>query len=255
MMIVLICRHPWRVCRCDGETLSHQSVLLTEALEALAIKPEGVYLDGTFGRGGHAAEILKRLNDQGRLLAMDQDPQAVETAKQRFADDPRFEIVHANFESLTEVVCARGLDKKIDGILLDLGVSSPQLDDGSRGFSFMKAGPLDMRMNPQVGQSAAQWLAVVEEAELVDVLRRLGEERFAKRIARAIIETRQHENIDDTLQLAQIISDAIPRKENTNTLQPEVFRRFVFTLTVSLKCWKKCWLMQSMCLHLMVGWW
>lgn len=196
-----------------GETLSHQSVLLTEALEALAIKPEGVYLDGTFGRGGHAAEILKRLNDQGRLLAMDQDPQAVETAKQRFADDPRFEIVHANFESLTEVVCARGLDKKIDGILLDLGVSSPQLDDGSRGFSFMKAGPLDMRMNPQVGQSAAQWLAVVEEAELVDVLRRLGEERFAKRIARAIIETRQHENIDDTLQLAQIISDAIPRKE------------------------------------------
>jgi len=196
-----------------GETLSHQSVLLTEAVDALAIRPDGIYLDGTFGRGGHAAEILKKLNDQGRLLAMDQDPQAVESAEKRFAEDQRFEIVHANFESLSDVVCKKGLDQKIDGILLDIGVSSPQLDDAARGFSFMKSGPLDMRMNPAIGQSAAQWLASVEEKELIDVLRRLGEERFAKRIAHAIIEVRQLQPIDDTLQLAKIISDAVPKKE------------------------------------------
>ena len=196
-----------------GETLSHQSVLLTEAVDALAIRPDGIYLDGTFGRGGHAAEILKKLSDQGRLLAMDQDPQAVESAEKRFAEDQRFEIVHANFESLSDVVCKKGLDQKIDGILLDIGVSSPQLDDAARGFSFMKSGPLDMRMNPAIGQSAAQWLASVEEKELIDVLRRLGEERFAKRIAHAIIEVRQLQPIDDTLQLAKIISDAVPKKE------------------------------------------
>lgn len=196
-----------------GEELGHRSVLLTEAVDALAIKSEGIYLDGTFGRGGHASEILKKLNDQGRLLAMDQDPQAVEIAKKRFGDDQRFEIVHGNFESLSDVVSSYGLNQKIDGILLDIGVSSPQLDDAARGFSFMKSGPLDMRMNPDVGQSAAQWLALVEEKELIDVLRRLGEERFAKRIAHSIIEIRQHQPIDDTLQLAKIISDAVPRKE------------------------------------------
>ena len=196
-----------------GETLSHQSVLLTEAVDALAIKPEGIYLDGTYGRGGHTTESLKKLGDQGRLLAMDQDPQAVANAQNKFGADPRFEIVYGNFESLSDVVCRHGLGQKIDGILLDIGVSSPQLDDAARGFSFMRSGPLDMRMNPEVGQSAAQWLAVVEENELVDVLRRLGEERFAKRIARAIIEVRQHQSIDDTLQLAQIISDAVPKKE------------------------------------------
>ena len=196
-----------------GDTLSHRSVLLTEAVEGLAIRPEGIYFDGTFGRGGHAAEILKKLNDQGRLIAMDQDSQAVESAEKRFGEDQRFEIVHGNFESLSDVVCEKGLNKKIDGILLDIGVSSPQLDDAIRGFSFMKSGPLDMRMNPEIGQSAAQWLAVVEEKELVDVLRQLGEERFARRIARAIIEIRQHQSIDDTLQLAKIISDAVPKKE------------------------------------------
>ena len=196
-----------------GEPLSHQSVLLTEAVDALAVRPEGIYLDGTFGRGGHAAEILKKLNDQGRLLAMDQDPQAVVSAEKRFGEDKKFEIVHANFESLSDVVCQKDLNQKIDGILLDIGVSSPQLDDAARGFSFMKSGPLDMRMNPEIGQSAAQWLAVVEEKDLIDVLRRLGEERFAKRIARSIIEIRQHQSIDDTLQLAKIISDAVPKKE------------------------------------------
>ena len=191
----------------------HQPVLLREAIEGLAMKPNGIYLDGTFGRGGHSAAMLQQLNDKGRLLAMDQDPQAVAVAEQRFGQDPRFEIVHANFESMVEVVTSRGLEQKVDGVLLDLGVSSPQLDEASRGFSFLKPGPLDMRMNPETGQSAAEWLASVEEYELTTVLRRFGEERFAKRIARAVVETRQHEEINDTLQLAELISAAVPKKE------------------------------------------
>jgi len=196
----------------SGE-FSHQSVLLTEAVNTLSIKPDGIYFDGTFGRGGHAAEILTRLGDQGRLLAMDQDPQAIVAARQRFGGDRRFEIIHGNFESLAEIVNGYGLEQKIDGVLLDIGVSSPQLDDAARGFSFMKSGPLDMRMNPDVGQSAAQWLACVEEDELTGVLKRLGEERFAKRIAKAIINAREQQVINDTSQLAQIISEAVPRKE------------------------------------------
>ncbi len=191
----------------------HQPVLLSEAIEGLAMKPNGIYLDGTFGRGGHSAAMLARLNDKGRLLAMDQDPQAVAVAKRRFGQDPRFEIVHANFESMVEVVTERGLKQKVDGVLLDLGVSSPQLDEASRGFSFLKPGPLDMRMNPETGQSAAEWLATVEEKELSTVLKRFGEERFAKRIAHSIVETRQHTAITDTLQLAELISAAVPKKE------------------------------------------
>ena len=192
---------------------AHRPVLLSEALTALAIKPDGVYLDGTFGRGGHSEEILRQLSGQGRLLAMDQDPQAVEAGKQRFGSDPRFEIVYGNFESMVEVVSERDLKQKVDGVLLDIGVSSPQLDDGSRGFSFLKPGPLDMRMNPEAGQSAAQWLAEVEEDDLVLVLKRYGEERFARRIARAVVTTREQQEITDTLQLAELISLAVPRKE------------------------------------------
>jgi len=191
----------------------HRPVLLDEAIEGLAMKPDGVYLDGTFGRGGHSAAMLEKLGDAGRLLAIDQDPAAVEIARQRFGQDPRFEIVHSNFESLVDLVRERGLYQKVDGVLLDLGVSSPQLDDAARGFSFMKPGPLDMRMNPESGQSAAEWLAVVEEDELINVLRRYGEERFAKRIARAIVDTRKEKPINDTLQLAELISAAVPRKE------------------------------------------
>lgn len=192
---------------------AHQPVLLQEVLEGLAIKPEGIYLDGTFGRGGHAAAILQRLGAKGRLLAMDQDPQAVEAARQKFGDDARFEIVHGNFEGLIDIVNQRGLHRKIDGILLDLGVSSPQLDDAARGFSFLKPGPLDMRMNPTVGESAAEWLAHVDEQELIKVLREYGEERFAKRIAHAVVAEREECVIDDTLQLAELISAAVPKKE------------------------------------------
>lgn len=195
------------------ETRSHRPVLLTEAVEALAIKPDGIYLDGTFGRGGHTEEILSRLGDKGRLLAMDQDPQAVEVAHQKFANDSRFEIVRQNFESMEEVVAGRGLAQQVDGVLLDIGVSSPQLDDASRGFSFLKPGPLDMRMNPDVGQSAAEWLATVAEYDLTTVLMHFGEEKFARRIANAIVETRKEIPIEDTVQLANIIEAAVPVKD------------------------------------------
>lgn len=192
---------------------THQPVLLKETLAGLAVKPEGLYVDATFGRGGHSAAILSQLGEQGRLLAIDQDPEAITTAEKRFGKDVRFEIVHGNFESLGDIVAGQGLRHKVDGILLDIGVSSPQLDDASRGFSFLKPGKLDMRMNPEAGQSAAQWLATVEEYELVTVLRRYGEERFAKRIARAIVETRIDTEINDTVQLAGLISAAVPKKE------------------------------------------
>jgi len=197
----------------ENRDYAHRPVLLSEALKALAIKPEGIYLDGTFGRGGHSEAILEKLGEGGRLLAIDQDPQAVIVADQRFGDDPRFEIAQSNFESLVEVVSERGFKQKIDGVLLDIGVSSPQLDDASRGFSFLKPGPLDMRMNPEAGQSAAQWLAVVEEYDLFIVLKRYGEERFARRIAHAVVTARQEKEITDTVQLAELISAAVPIKE------------------------------------------
>ena len=191
----------------------HQPVLLSEAIDGLAIKPDGVYVDGTFGRGGHSAAILAQLSERGRLLAMDQDPQAVTVAKQRFGQDARFEIVHGNFESMMDELDRRGLMQKVDGVLLDLGVSSPQLDDAQRGFSFLKPGPLDMRMNPETGQSAAEWLAVVEEDKLATVLWQYGEERFSRRIARAIVSARNDQPIEDTVQLAELIASAVPKKE------------------------------------------
>ena len=192
---------------------NHRPVLLTEAVTALAIKPNGVYLDGTFGRGGHSAEILNQLSESGRLIAMDQDHQAIEVAQQKFANEPRFEIVQNNFEKLEELVTGYGLAKKIDGVLLDIGVSSPQLDDAARGFSFMKSGPLDMRMNSHAGQSAAEWLSEVREYDLTTVLMHFGEEKFARRIANAIVNTRIETPITDTVQLANIIEAAVPVRD------------------------------------------
>lgn len=197
----------------SNEITDHRPVLLDEAVAALAIRPDGVYLDGTFGRGGHSAAILAQLGPQGRLLAMDQDPQAIAAAQQKFAEDARFQIVQRNFESLQDFVTEQGLMHRVDGVLLDIGVSSPQLDDASRGFSFLKPGPLDMRMNPQAGQSVAEWLAQVDEYDLVTVLMHLGEEKFARRIAHAIVQYRQQTEINDTVQLANIISEAIPVKD------------------------------------------
>ncbi|MEO2280202.1 16S rRNA (cytosine(1402)-N(4))-methyltransferase RsmH [Pseudoalteromonas pernae] len=195
-----------------SEEFQHISVLMTETIDALAIKPDGIYIDGTFGRGGHSAEILARLGDNGRLQAIDQDPTAIKAAE-RFAGDARFSIAHSRFSRLDEVAREQGLTGKVDGILLDIGVSSPQLDDAGRGFSFMKDGPLDMRMNPEQGRSAAQWLEEAELEDMVFVFKKYGEEKFARRIATKIIETREHTAITSTAQLAQLIDEAVPVKD------------------------------------------
>jgi 16S rRNA (cytosine1402-N4)-methyltransferase len=190
----------------------HRPVLLEETLEALRLKPEGVYVDATFGRGGHAQAILQRLGPNGHLLGIDKDPQAVATAKRQFANEPRFSIHHGSFAELGRVVDDAGLLGKVDGLLMDLGVSSPQLDDAERGFSFLRDGPLDMRMDNSRGLSAAEWLAQADEKEIAQVLKEYGEERFAKRIARAIVEARQEAPIETTGRLVTIIKSVMPRQ-------------------------------------------
>lgn len=192
---------------------SHLPVLLREALEGLAVRPEGIYLDCTFGRGGHAAAILERLGQHGRLYAIDKDPEAVQAGIERFGTDARFQLQRGTFAMLGQLAREQGIWGRIDGILLDLGVSSPQLDDPARGFSFLKDGPLDMRMDPDQGLSAAQWLAQAAEAEITRVLYEYGEERFARRIARAIVAERKERPITMTQQLAEIIAAAMPARE------------------------------------------
>jgi len=169
---------------------AHIPVLLNEAVTALDIKPNGLYIDGTFGRGGHTRAILEQLSETGTILGLDKDPEAIKEGLQLAEQDQRFQIEQCAFSTLSDVVNERLWQGKIDGILLDIGVSSPQLDQAERGFSFQKDGPLDMRMNPDQGISAAQWLAKAEMADIEHVLKTLGEERFGKRIARAIVETR-----------------------------------------------------------------
>ena len=192
---------------------AHRPVLLAEVLAALAIQPDGIYVDGTFGRGGHAAAILDELGPAGRLLAMDKDPEAVRSAGEQFGDDPRFEIQQGAFTMLSRVVAQQQLEGQVNGLLLDLGVSSPQLDDAARGFSFSLDGPLDMRMDPAVGPSAAEWLQTVSEHDLAGVLKTYGEERFAKRIARAIVRQRAQAPLRSTAQLAELIAAAVPVRE------------------------------------------
>ena len=191
---------------------SHLSVLLKESLDGLAIQPNGIYLDATFGRGGHSKQILNALSEKGRLIAIDRDLTAIEAAVQ-FADDPRFSIHHRPFSELQEVVDELGLVGEINGILMDLGVSSPQLDDAQRGFSFMRKGPLDMRMDTSKGQSAAEWLAVADEQDIAQVIKEFGEEKFGKRIAHAIVNMRDVTPITNTEQLADIIDEAVPVKD------------------------------------------
>jgi 16S rRNA (cytosine1402-N4)-methyltransferase len=193
------------------QAAEHITVLLHEAVEGLAIKPDGIYVDGTFGRGGHSRLILQQLGPNGRLIAIDRDPQAIAEAAK--IQDPRFEIVHGPFSGITTYLVERGLLGKVDGFLLDLGVSSPQLDDAERGFSFMKDGPLDMRMDPTSGQSAAQWLARADVDGIAWVLKTFGEERFAKKIARAIVHDRVTEPYVRTRQLAEMIARVNPSKE------------------------------------------
>lgn len=190
--------------------LLHETVLLHEAIESLQIKPDGVYVDCTFGRGGHSRLILQQLGATGRLIALDKDPAAV--AAGRAITDPRFVIQHSGFAHLTELLEKLAVNK-IDGVLLDLGVSSPQLDDEQRGFSFRFNAPLDMRMDTSSGQTAAEWLATVDESFLGEVIRDYGEERFAAQIARAIITARQEKPVTTTRQLSEITAQAVRTRE------------------------------------------
>ncbi len=192
---------------------SHRSVLLEESVQALAVEPSGTYIDGTFGRGGHARAILKRLGLAGRLIGIDRDPEAIAAAHALESSDPRFHAVQASFGDLTAAIAQAGIQGPVQGILLDLGVSSPQLDNPGRGFSFSADGPLDMRMDHGRGETAAAWLARADEHEITRVLRDFGEERFAARIARAILSARADAPIDSTHRLAGILSRAVPTRE------------------------------------------
>ncbi len=200
-------------CRMDELDQSHLPVLLAEVTENLSVKADGIYVDATFGRGGHAQEILKRLGENGKLILIDKDPLAIAHAKQTFGKDPRCVIKHGSFAKLSMILEDLGLVGKVDGILLDLGMSSPQLDDADRGFSFQREGKLDMRMNTTEGQSAAQWIATVKEEDLANTLWAYGEERFSRRIARSIVKHRLENPITTTKELAEIVAAAIPRWE------------------------------------------
>ncbi|AGA91803.1 S-adenosyl-methyltransferase MraW [Thioflavicoccus mobilis 8321] len=191
----------------------HRPVLLEESLHALAIRSDGCYLDATFGRGGHSRAILARLGPRGRLLGMDRDPLAVAVGHQLAAEDGRFRIAHTAFSRLTEAAAAAGFRRGVDGLLVDLGMSSPQLDDPARGFSFIGDGPLDMRMDPGDGEAACDWLARAKQAEITRVLRDYGEERFATRIAAAIVRERALRPLATTCQLAALVEAAVPTRE------------------------------------------
>jgi 16S rRNA (cytosine1402-N4)-methyltransferase len=193
-----------------SKDLIHTTVLLGEAVEALAIKPDGVYVDGTFGRGGHSAKILQQLGAHGRLIALDKDPAAIAVGQQW--RDARFQIMHSGFMKMDSVLRELGVEK-VDGILLDLGVSSPQLDEAARGFSFRFDAPLDMRMDVSSGLTAAQWLATVDESFLAEVIRDYGEERFAKQIARAVVVARTVEPINTTRQLVELVGQTVRTRE------------------------------------------
>lgn len=210
------CRNPFgaeAVLTVDEST--HFPVLVDEVVDALRLQPGGVYVDATYGRGGHCAAILDHLGREGRLLAFDRDPQAVAAARATFADEARLSVVPAPFSLMGQYLDKEGLTGRVNGIVFDLGVSSPQLEDHDRGFSFQHDGPLDMRMDPVTGISAAQWLDTAAEAEIVSVLFTLGEERYARRIARAIVRERVGQRIETTRQLAQLVARVVPTRERT----------------------------------------
>ncbi|SBS30111.1 Ribosomal RNA small subunit methyltransferase H [Marinomonas spartinae] len=190
----------------------HISVMLNESVDMLVTNVDGLYVDGTFGRGGHTRLVLDRLK-QGRLLGFDKDPVAIDFGKALQEEDERFSIVQDSFANMTDHIVTFFGGDKVDGVMMDLGVSSPQLDDAERGFSFMNDGPLDMRMNPNKGESAAQWIAHAPEKDIADVMYQFGEERFSRRIAKAICEYRAHTPIVSTLQLAKIVAEANPAWE------------------------------------------
>ena len=200
--------------------MAHVPVLMGPVLDGLRILQDGVYVDATFGRGGHSTAILEQLGDNGRLLAVDRDPEAISNAPASLVDDPRFELIRGEFAELEAIMEERELIGRVDGLLLDLGVSSPQLDEAGRGFSFMRDGPLDMRMDPESGVSAAAFLARVDEMDLKYVLKRYGEEAHAARIARAVVSTRENTPIRTTGELARIVLDAVPAATRKKKIHP-----------------------------------
>jgi len=206
-----------------SQEFAHLSVLLEETVAGLNIKPDGIYIDGTFGRGGHSREVLKQLGTQGRLIAIDRDPQAIEAAKQ-FDDDARFSIVHGGFGQLATYVEELDLKGKIDGVLLDFGVSSPQLDDAERGFSFLRDGPLDMRMDNSQGETAAQWIARAEIEDMAWVFKTYGEEKNSRHIARCIAADREKTPFLRTKDLAELIARITKSKERHKHPATRVFQ-------------------------------
>jgi len=222
------------------DALIHYPVLLQEAIDALSISEAGIYVDGTFGRGGHAEKILNRLGPTGRLVAIDKDEEAIAQARCQFEEDKRFSIERGSFALLEQITKRHALLGKIDGILLDLGVSSPQLDNSDRGFSFRRDGPLDMRMDRSTGLTAAQWLAKAREKEIASVLYEYGEERFARRIARAIVMERKTKLIETTSQLAKIISDASPFSDKNKDPSTRSFQGIRIHINNELSDLKTC---------------
>jgi 16S rRNA (cytosine1402-N4)-methyltransferase len=192
---------------------AHIPVLLDEVMQALNVRPDAVVVDATYGRGGHAQEIMRKLGASGRLLLLDRDPQAIADARRRFASDPRVLVEHSRFSRLQSVCERHSLSGRVNALLLDFGVSSPQLDDPARGFSFRAGGPLDMRMDPSSGESAADWINRADETEIADVIYEYGEERYSRRIARAILRARAETPITDTAQLAALVKSAMPTRE------------------------------------------
>lgn len=203
----------------------HDGVLVGPAREALNVKPDGFYMDGTYGRGGHAAAVADRLGSHGRLWLVDRDPEAVADARQRFGDDPRCRIVHAGFEDLPDLAGSAGMAGLVDGLLLDLGVSSPQLDDGERGFSIRRDGPLDMRMDPSTGESARDWLMRAPAKEIQRVIRYYGEERHARRVTNAIVAARDAGELPTrTSDFAALVRDAMPASGSDRHPATRVFQ-------------------------------
>mgnify|MGYP001056436367 FL=1 len=197
----------------EASAAEHSTVLLKEAVDGVAIDADGLYIDGTFGRGGHTAELLSRLSEKGSVIAIDKDLDAIAAGQARFAEEDRLTLVHASFADLAEIVKQAGKHGNVAGVLLDLGVSSPQLDVAERGFSFLRDGPLDMRMDTSKGLSAAEWLASADEQDIAKVIKEYGEERFARRMAAAIVRERAEKPIERTVQLAKILADAHPAWE------------------------------------------
>ncbi len=217
----------------------HESVLLNEAVDALVQDLDGCYVDCTYGRGGHSQEIADRIGKNGRLMVIDRDISAIEDARQRFKNDNRVVVVHGSFSYLADYVEEHDM-RPLDGVLLDLGVSSPQLDEPARGFSFSSDGPLDMRMDQSRGPTAADWIAVADEDEITNVLRRFGEEKFARRIARKIVEKRAESRIATTAALVEIIEAAVPRREKNKHPATRTFQAIRIHINEELRNLEDC---------------